>query len=297
MMELNYLPETSESVGQRRINLWRRTIFLFDITPKEEGPFHQADYKQYYCEGKSDEGTTPDIFGFSDYFFCVCDISMSPQKPDDMKKYRTCKPSEYVLTIFPSVKERESTGDPFLITDVISQEETIEYNSIQIGKPSKLTLNNVNDHQLKEILENWSGFSTTSPSYQLMAVPESSQEELKKPLGGILKWASAQSDWIEIDRAVELLLGHLFKSFSPKSRSELRKNVEGLLSDLSKILDEYLIYDHSEKRFKIEIDVTKPMSRKAFTERLNHWLDTVPLEEFADYEIDKIFEHESEDIE
>lgn len=96
MMELIYLPSPSNSSGKRRIELWRRAIFLFDTTEQEEGPFHKAGYKQYWCEGKSEEKLTPDIFGFSEEYYCVCDISMSPQKGENMSKYNNCTPSEYM---------------------------------------------------------------------------------------------------------------------------------------------------------------------------------------------------------
>lgn len=282
MMELNYLPDSSDSIGKRRIDLWRRAIFLFCKTEHEIGPFYQAGYEQYYCEGKSEEKLTPDIFGFSNRYFCICDVSISPQKEDEIQEYDNCKPSEYILSIFPSGTARTSTGGPFLITDVFNLTKPEGYNILQVIQPGEATLDNINDTTLKSILENWSGFISVPPSYQIMAVPESTPEELKRPMAAILKWTSSKKEGVSLEEAVQKLLGTLYTSFSKSSRARLRKNIEEIITDLSKgYLEGYLLYDKNEKRFSIQIDETNPISRKAFSERINQWLKIVPIERWT----------------
>jgi len=275
------LPSPSVSIGERRIQLWRRAIFLFDKSEKMEGPFHEAGYNDYWCEGRSQEKLTPDIFGFSDDFFCVCDISMSPQKGDNMGKYKKCTPSEYTKALFPSEKERNPTGSPFLITDEMGIQLTPGYNVVQVFQPGEATIDQINDSILEEKLTQWQGFFFPPPSYSLLAVPESTLDELKFPLAGILKWAAVQSEWVSINEVAEKLLGNLYSSFSKKGIANLRKNIETTIKDLSKgHLKEYLTYNNENKTFRLEVDVSNAQSKKAFSNRINSWLQITPIEIF-----------------
>ncbi len=286
MMELNSLPELSLTLAKRRIDLWRRAIFLFSKTSKEEGPFHKAGYTDFFCEGKSEEKLCPDIFGVSPKYYSICDISMSPQKGGDMKKYTECKPSSYVKSLF--ISEWNSAGDPFLITDEFELIKLKGYNLIQVIQPGEATLDQVNDETLRKNLLKWNGFISVPPSFQLLAVPESSPEELKAPIAGILKWASTQES-VSLEKVVENLLGHLYTSFSLKSKGELRKKVEDIISDLSKLyLKDYLKYNRSEKTFSVDIDPTNWQSKKAFSDKINQWLEIIPIESFFNDESESI---------
>jgi len=71
------------SKGERRVELWRRAIFLFDKNQHEAGPFYAAGYKDFFCEPKTAEKLTPDIIAFADRFYCILDVSMSDQKGID----------------------------------------------------------------------------------------------------------------------------------------------------------------------------------------------------------------------
>jgi len=279
MRGLNYLPSRYNSVGERRIGLWRRAIWLFHRTEKETGPFYLAGYMDYYCEGKSEDGLSPDIFGFSEKFFCVCDVSMSPQKGENMGKYEKTSPSGYIKNLFPSEIERKSAGKPFLITDEESLTKYSGYNLVQVYQPGEASLEQVDDTFLKTELESWHGFTTPPPSYSILAVPESESEEISAPIAGLLKWAADSGQWITSEEIVEKLLGDLYSSISKAGKSQLRSKVEKILYDLHrKILRGYLDYDPSEKRFKITLDPSKNMGYKAFSNKINAWLKIKPIE-------------------
>jgi hypothetical protein len=281
-MELISLPSPYNSAGKRRIELWRRAIFLFDKTEKEEGPFHSAGYKDYWCEGKSEEKLTPDVFGFSDGYFCVCDISMSSQKGEEMSKYKKCSPSEYMKALFPSEEERKSAGYPFLITDEFQVGKNPGYNLLQVYQPGEAFIERIDDENLKQKLDNWMGFITSPPSYGLLAVPESTFDELKSPLSTILKWAVLQPGWVTFDEIIQKLLGNLYKSFSQKGISILRKNIVEHIRGLSKgILKGYIALDIYQNRFKIDLDGSSHQSRKAFSTKISEWLDMKPIEYFV----------------
>ena len=261
---------------------------MFTKTSREQGPFHEAGYSDYWCEGKSNEDLTPDIFGFSEDRFCICDLSMSEQKGEDVRKYKECTPTEYIWrSVMGHEKEPISAGYPFLVTDVVSGlVKRKGYNLIQIDTPVNVEIENLEDKKLEEVLNKWLGFESVEPSFQLLAVPESSPEEIKKPLAGILKWAAAQgNDWISIVTLSERLLGHLYDSFSQKSRGSLNRNVEKMLSNLSKsYLSGYLLIDRNRKMFRIKLDFENYQSRKAFSDKINEWLGIKPIEAYFDDE-------------
>ena len=290
-MELSFLHNLSTSIGERRIELWRRSIYLFDQTKKEVGPFRKAGYKEFWCEGRSSEKLTPDIFGFSDDYFCVCDISMSPQKNEAMHKYSKCTPSQYIKERFPTEKDRKPSGSPFLITDLLGVVKYPGYNLVQVLQPGGATIDRIEDSQLKNILNNWHGFISPPPSYALSAVPESTPEELRAPMSGLFKWAAFQEGWVTIDSVVLNLLGDLFESISKSGRATLRKKVEEIVKDLSKgKLSDYLTYDPNNKRFRIRIERNSEQSRKSFTNKINEWSEIIPIERFFED-----FDNEEED--
>jgi len=276
------LPKPEKSIAERRLNLWRKSILLFDALKKHNyiGPFKRAEYG-YYLEGKSQEGLTPDIFGISHSYYAICDISMSPQKGHDMGKYTDCLPSEYIQkTVFPredGLEPRSAAGAPFLITDATDLEKVLGYNLVQVFQPGNLFIEQINDEVLKTAFEGWTGIHFPPPSYSLLALPESDKEELKKSIAALLKWAAVFSEPISIEAIIQKLLGDLYTSISKSGRAQLRKNVQSILYDLSKgKLSEYLTITNDN--ININIDTTKPQSRKAFSDRLNDWLEIVPIE-------------------
>ncbi len=173
------------------------------------------------------------IFGFSDCYYSVCDISMSSQKGEEMQKYQQCTPSDYVKRVIGITQNVDSVGNPFLITDEYGITKHPGYNLIQLNGSTEVTIESIIDNKLKTILNQWQGFLSIPPSFQLMAVPESSLEELKKPISTILKWATQFEEWVSTEIVVERLLGHLYNTFSTKSKRSLRNSVETTLYGLS----------------------------------------------------------------
>lgn len=280
--------------GERRLGLWRRAIFLFEKSAKEEGPFHAAGYIGYYIEGKGEDGKTPDLFGFSAERFCVCDVSMSPYKGEQMAKYEGTTPSATAEEIYPAKKTRVRAGAPFLITDALEIKKLPGYNLVQVYPPGGAALDRVDDEDLREKLDAWGGFLTPPPSFNLIAVPESQPDELKKPLVSTLKWAAAQGREVGVDEIVDLFLGELRPATSKRGRAELSKKIEGHVYDLARgALKGFLSFDRMSKMFKVELDATNSQSRLSFSKKLSEWVGITPIERFV--QADAAEELENED--
>ena len=74
------MPDAADELRERRLNLSRRAIALFDRTTMEEGPFHAADYRDFVLEPKLDNDSLPDIIRASTERFVSCKLSVSPTK-------------------------------------------------------------------------------------------------------------------------------------------------------------------------------------------------------------------------
>lgn len=224
-----------ESKGERRVELWRRAIFLFDKSQHEKGPFYAADYKDFFCEPKTAEKLTPDIIAFADRFYCILDVSMSDQKGIEMKKYGNATLTEYL-----------------------------------------------EDDTLLKSLNDWTGFVFPVPSYGILAVPESDEEELKPKLAGIFRKIAVDGEEMTSEGIIQLLMGDIYVSFSEKSRANLRKKVENICEDVSSgILKENAQYDPHKKSLKIIVDFSNPQSRAKFSRDIESWLKIVPLSFFV----------------
>ncbi|MCK4796989.1 MAG: hypothetical protein KAT05_06380 [Spirochaetes bacterium] len=270
-----------ESVSERRVELWRRSIFLFDISKKEEGPFHKAGYLDFFCEPKTAENLTPDIIGFSDKFFCVIDISMSDQKGQQMEKYESVTLTEYLKTLFPNSIERINCGYPFLITDLLPTTKYAGYNLIQVYQPGQAEIEKIDDEILLNSLSNWTGFVFPAPSYGILAVPESTEEEIKPKLAGIFKKISVDGNETTSEIIIQLLMGDLYTSFSGKSKANLRKRVERICDTVANgILKEYIKYNPNNKSITISLDVSNAQSRAKFSREIDAWLETTTLYHF-----------------
>lgn len=270
------------SRGERRVELWRRAIFLFDKNQHETGPFHAAGYKDFFCEPKTAEKLTPDIIGFSGRFFCIVDISMSDQKGIEMKKYETVTLTEYLKTLFPAASERKNCGYPFLVTDLLPATKYPGYNLIQVYQPGSAEIEHLEDEVLLKTFRDWTGFVFPVPSYGILAVPESDEEELKPKLAGIFKKIATDGEEMTSEGIIQLLMGDLYSSFSAKSRANLRKKVENICDYVSDgVLREYTRYDSSNKSIKITVDVSNPQSRAKFSRDIESWLKIIPLSYFV----------------
>jgi hypothetical protein len=290
------LPSPYESKGERRIELWRRAIFLFDKSQHEVGPFFKAGYEDFFCEPKTAEKRTPDIIGFSEKFFCIMDISMSDQKGEEMKKYEAVTLTAYLKTLFPSAfGERKNGGYPFLVTDLIPTTKYPGYNLIQVYQPGRTEIEYVEDKVLLSSLRDWTGFVFPVPGYGILAVPESDEEELKPKLAGIFKKIAVDEEETTSERIIQLLTGDLYTSFSKNSLANLRKKVENICEMVSNgPLREYAKYDYAKKSIKITIDIFNSQSRAKFSRDIESWLKIVPLSYFVKEE-DVIYNEDVED--
>ncbi|MFA4935481.1 MAG: hypothetical protein WC568_06560 [Candidatus Methanoperedens sp.] len=270
-----------ESKGERRVELWRRAIFLFNRSHLEVGPFFKAGYKDFFCEPKTAEKQTPDIIGFSDKFFCVMDISMSDQKGEEMNKYETVTLTEYLKALFPSDVERHNCGYPFLVTDLLPNVKYPGYNLIHVYQPRQAEIEHIDDELLLNSLKNWTGFVFPVPSYGVLAVPESDEEELKPKLAGVFKKIAVDGEEMTSEGIIQLLIGDLYESFSRSSRANLRRKVENICEIVSNgSLSEYAKYNQTNKSIKISIDVSNPQSRAKFSRDIESWLKIIPLSYF-----------------
>lgn len=302
MRGCRYLTSPYENMGERRVELWRRSIFLFDKSQREVGPFFEAGYKDFFCEPKTAEKLTPDIIGFSDEFFCVVDISMSNQKGHEMEKYENVTLTEYLKTLFPSDAGRKNGGFPFLVTDLLPTTIYEGYNLIQVYQPGQAVIERIDDECLLDSLNNWTGFVFPVPSYGILAVPESTEEELKPKLAGIFKKIATDDDEMTSEGVIQLLLGDLYESFSQSSRSNLRKKVENICKQVTDgAFSEYATYNHENKSIQISVDASNPQSRAKFSRCINSWLETTTLSYFLEsrdsYDIDENIEDEMGDYE
>ncbi|RCV65520.1 hypothetical protein C5S53_03355 [Methanophagales archaeon] len=299
MKECRYLTSPYENIGERRVELWRRSIFLFNKSQREVGPFFEAGYKEFFCEPKTVEKLTPDIIGFSDEFFCVLDISMSNQKGQEMKKYESVSLTEYLKTLFPSDVDRKNGGFPFLVTDLLPTTIYKGYNLIQVYQPGQAVIERITDERLLDSLNNWTGFLLPVPSYGILAVPESTEEELKPKLAGIFKKIAADDDEMTSEGVIQLLLGDLYASFSQSSRSNLRKKVENICKLVSDgALSDYAKYDHENKSIQISVDASNPQSRAKFSRSIDSWLKSITFSYFQEFrDLDDVNENIEEDME
>lgn len=271
-----------KKMGERRVELWRRSILLFDRSQHEVGPFYEAGYKDFICEAKTAEKLTPDIIGFSDNFFCIVDVSMSDQKGEEMEKYEDVTLTEYLKSLFPTTTEkRTNCGYPFLITDVLPIIKYPGYNLIQVYQPGQAEIERIDDNILYKILKEWTGFVFAIPNYGIIAVPESDEEELKPKLAGIFKKIAVDGDEITSEGIVQLLMGNLYSSFSRNSIAELRKKVEKICDSVADgPLNEYAEYNHNKRSIRISIDSTNHQIRAKFSRDIESWLKIVPLSYF-----------------
>lgn len=285
------------SRGERRVELWRRAIFLFDRSQKEAGPFFEAGYKDFFCEPKTAENLTPDIIGFSEKFFCVMDISMSDQKGEEMKKYETITLTEYLKSLFPSsIEERKNCGYPFLVTDLIPATKYPGYNLIQVYQPGRAEIEQIDDDSLLNSLRRWTGFVFPVPSYGILAVPESDEEELKPKLAGIFRKIAVDGEEMTSEGIIQLLMGDLYESFSGKSRANLRRKVEKVCEIVANgPLSEYAKYDGARKSIKISVDVSNAQSRAKLSRDIDSWLKITTFSYFVKEE-DMPYNEDDEDV-
>ncbi|HEY9246262.1 MAG TPA: hypothetical protein VIO11_05375, partial [Candidatus Methanoperedens sp.] len=170
------------------------------------------------------------------------------------------------------------------------------YNLIQVYQPGKAEIENINDEPLSNSLRRWTGFVFPVPSYGILAVPESDEEELKSKLAGIFRKIAVDGEEMTSEGIIQLLMGDLYESFSGKSRANLRRKVEKACEKVaSGPLKEYAKYDSSRKSIRIIVDVSNAQSRSKFSRDIESWLKIIPLSYFVKEEDKPYYEDEIED--
>lgn len=291
------MPDPSRAVGERRLDLWRRAILLFDKTTQEHGPFHSAGYTDFVLEPTLDNDTNPDLVGASSAFFVVCELSVSPTKDlSTIGKY-----SEGALT--PLLRgmlgggERGGGASPFFVTTESGWHDfprTI--NGINVSPSGGTYLASVTDSVLRESLDTWTGFASPPPSYGLSAVPESDPQEIKPALAGVVRLAAARGGSLAAEVAARHLSGDLWISFTPRARRILTDKVATLLEQAASYFEEDAHWDSSTKALSI-VAVSTSAGRRAMDRRIAAWLGTRFIEEWLGEEEDEEFDSQDDEPE
>ena len=292
------MPDKFDLIRERRLDLWRRAIALFDKTTLDEGPFHAAGYRDFVLEPALDNGSAPDVVGASGAHFVACELSISPSKDlDQLKKYSAAGLTPFLRTLLGG-GERTRGASPFFVTTESGWREFPRgINGINVSAAGGTYLPDVSDPSLESALNSWAGFSRPPPSYSLSAVPESDPLEIKKPLAGVLRLAAALGEPLSAEKAARHLSGDLWISFTQHSRSTLTEKVAQLLQQAGQYFEEEAKWDPLKKALLIET-VSSSAGRKATERRIAAWLGTRFIEEWAgeeDEEDDVAGDQDAED--
>ncbi len=276
------MPENPQRQAEHRLALWRRSIALFDKNTADEGPFHAAGYRDFTLEPKLDNETTPDILGVSPDRFVICELSFSPHKDTEaLRKYVDAGLTPYLRSLHGGDQEREPGSAPFYLTpNRALRDFPRDINAINVSPPFDKHLASVDDQELRASLEDWTGFLRPPPNYSLLGLPESDPQELRMPLGGLLKQRAAAGDPLSALEATELLLGDLADSFQPSAKREMSKTIKRLLEQAASDLQEYGRWTNSRDRLEFPKPVDSTSARKAFDKRLSAWMGTTFIEQW-----------------
>lgn len=292
------MPEPADAIRERRLDLWRRAIALFDKTTIEEGPFHYAGYLDFVLEPKLDNDSHPDIIGASISHFVACELSISTSKDlGQLSKYSQGNLTPYLRGLLGG-GERTKGSAPFFVTIGPGWKEfPADVNGINVSRGGSKQLVEIADANLQSSLSSWPGFSRPPPGYSLTAVPESDPSEIMRPLAGVLRLAAAMGTPLSAERAAQHLSGDLWNSFTQGSRRILIDKVAALLEAAGSKFEGDAVWDSAAKTLKIEAVSSVP-GQKATDRRISAWLGTRPLDEWlGDEEEDEEGSEEGEDDE
>lgn len=291
------MPDNPQRRAEHRLALWRRSIALFDRNTADEGPFHAAGYRDFTLEPKLDNGTTPDILGVSPEQFVICELSFSPHKDTEaLRKYVDAGLTPYLRGLHGGDHSREPGAAPFYLTPNRELRDfPRDINAINVYPPFDRHIASVHDSALSVNLDDWTGFTRPPPNYSLLGLPESDPQELRMPLGGLLKQRAAAGDPLSAAEAAELLLGDLADSFQPSAKREMSDTIKTLLEQAASDLDEYGRWNSNRDRLEFPKSVDSTSARKAFDKRLSAWMGTTFIEQwYNEPELDD--EEDDEDL-
>ena len=172
------MPDAADELRERRLNLWRRAIALFDRTTMEEGPFHAADYRDFVLEPKLDNDSHPDIIGASTERFVSCELSVSPTKDlAQLSKYAQGGLTPFLRGLLGGGARTQGAAPFFLTNGSGWKDFPPGVNGINLSPSGSKQLAEISDPNLLTALTSWGGFAHAPPSYSLAAVPESDPSE------------------------------------------------------------------------------------------------------------------------
>lgn len=296
------MPDAADKLRERRLDLWRRAIALFDRTTLEEGPFHAAGYGDFVLEPKLDNDSRPDIVGASTERFVSCELSVSPSKDlAQLSKYSQGGLTPFLRGLLGG-GARTQGASPFFLTNGSGWKDFPPgLNGINVSRGGIKQLAEISDPALLAALSVWGGFAHAPPSYSLAAVPESDPSEIMRPLAGVLRVAAARGGPLSAEQAAKYLSGDLWNSFPQSARRVLIDKVATLLEAAGSKFEGGAKWDPTAKELEIE-PVSSASGQKATDRRISAWLGTRPLDEWAgdveeddDKEDDEDSERETED--
>lgn len=288
------MPDATDEIRERRLDLWRRAIALFDRTTLEEGPFHAAGYRDFILEPKLDNDSHPDILGASTERFVSCELSVSPSKDlAQLTKYAQGGLTPFLRGLLGG-GARTQGASPFFLTNGSGWKNFPPgVNGINVSKDGSKQLTDISDPRLLSTLSTWSGFAHAPPSYSLAAVPESDPSEIMRPLAGVLRLAAATGLPLSAEHAAKHLSGDLWNSIPQGARRVLIDKVATLLEAAGSKFEGDAKWDTAAKALRIET-VSSASGQKATDRRISAWLGTRPLDEWAGDEADDEDEAEGE---
>lgn len=288
------MPDPPQRIAERRLDLWRRAILLFDKTTQDEGVFHVAGYRNYVLEPKMDNDSNPDLLGASEARFVLCELSVSPNKDFSfLDSYEKAGLTPFLKGLL-GVATLESGGAPFFVTTESGfRGFPSEMNALKVYPPFDRVCPSVSDPRLRSALDAWSGFLRPPPNYSLLALPESDLQEIKLPLAGVLRQRASVGGNLTPAEAADWLLGDLGVSFPPSSRKTLERKVSDLVEQAAVYLKGFADFDKARRVLRMT-KVGSAAGRKKFGKAISEWLGTRFIEEYVEPE-EKFTEEEAEE--
>ncbi|MDE1820871.1 MAG: hypothetical protein KGJ23_12650 [Euryarchaeota archaeon] len=275
------MPETDRQLAERRLDVWRRAYALIDHRSDFSGPLYDAGYRDVQIEPTLDNESEPDLIAVSDTHFAVLEISCGPNKDfRGLRRYAAGGLTPALRSRFGD-RPREPAGSPFFVTNTSGFVSfPNEMNAIRVSDPAECRLVNVSDSRLLEALNRWSGFPGPTPAYGLKALPESSIEEVKFPLAGIIRQVASTGGRVSATEIVSPLLGELSQSVSQAGRARLGRTVATLLERAAFYLKDYARWEAEGRSLVVNV-IDNTQARKSFSKALSDWLGTRFLESFS----------------
>lgn len=285
---MRYLPDED-----RRIELWRKAIFLFRKFREIEGPFHMAGVDQFLIEQKivGLRGSKPDIIGWrvgregkTDLpivFELTLDSGKS--KKDQIERYAGITPE----MISPIGIETDSGPTVIIGTPTKYQFDDDCCNLILGDVLTSVGSSLIVDSNLRNAIDEADGALDLVhiPEIHFTIVPESHGRELRRGISSVIiqqfRPISSEEGFSaeEItEECLDFIAGHIEK----KERKALTKKVDRELRALSELLKDYIYvedgrYHLTDKGKRVH---SNPKSMEAVANTIMSWSNQKRIEDF-----------------